>query len=260
MKLAQMASLYETSFQGCDAVSLGGRDLPEGSPFGPHGATLRSDSNSPWAHYWINTKKGGSLDWIALMRAFKQNEGGGEALIEGCAQAALATFDANRVALIALGSSGELVPSPDSAPSRLAAGIADAAARAGRDWSVVDGSTFARNRVVGKASGLDDADKRALLNGIYDVSAENLDKIRALEGVDLVIHIDDDQGTLIHATEAREAFEAAQTAAGIEIPIVFVSLGRVLSRHVKLEVDSTMDQLDEPTQGPIHALPRLNVT
>ena len=242
-------TLRETSFQGCDVVSFCGGDLPEGSPFGPHGATLRSYSKAPWAYSWFLTKKGGALDWIALMHAFKQNKGGGEALIEGCAQAALATFGARRVALIALGSSGELVPSPDSAPSRLAAGIADAAARAGRVWSVVDGSTFARNRVVGKASGLDDADKRALLKGIYDVSAENLDKIRALGGVDLAIHIDDDFFSLIHATVAREAFKAAQTAAGIEIPTVFVSLACVLSRHVKLEVGSTMDQLDEPTRG-----------
>jgi hypothetical protein len=239
-----MNSIKQTLFLAALTYTIVASALPPPRKAGTAGSTLRQSTETK-THYLVNVNKGEPLGYTAVMLAYKGNTPGGAALVRKCAQAAVATpaFAGKTVALIPLASSFELEPSPESAPSRLAAACEACAKEHGLDWAVVPPATLARNRAVGKASVLDDAAKREHLKDIYVVPDHKLGLIRALEGK-VALLVEDDEFTGASLDAAQMGLEDAMTRAGVNFDIERV----VMARHKSYVQTSTMAELDAPTQ------------
>lgn len=239
-----MNSIKQTLFLAALTYTIVGA-LPPPRKAGTAGSTLRQSTETK-THYLVNVNKGEPIGYTAVMHAYKGNTPGGAALVRKCAQAAVATpaFAGKTVALIPLASSFELEPSPESAPSRLAAACEACAKEHGLDWAVVPPATLARNRAVSKASVLDDAAKREHLKDIYVVPDHKLGLIRALEGK-VALLVEDDEFTGASLDAAQRGLEDAMTRAGVNFEIERV----VMARHKSYVQTSTMAELDAPTQA-----------
>ena len=240
-----MKSIKQQLFLAALTYTIVASALPPPRKAGTAGSTLRQSTETK-THYLVNVNKGEPLGYTAVMHAYKGNTPGGAALVRKCAQAAVATpaFAGKTVALIPLACSFELEPSPESAPSRLAAACEACAKEHGLDWAVVPPATLARNRAVGKVSELKTlAEKREHLKDIYVVPDEKLNLIRALDG-QVALLVEDDEFTGASFDAAQRGLEDAMTRAGVNFEIERVAM----ARHKSYVKESTMAELDAPTQ------------
>ena len=250
MKLAAMA---QGCGKECTAVMFHDAGVPETATYGAHGGTLRwcdhgcDKETGTW--FWLKLIKGAPLDTFGHMHACKLDEGGGKTFMAGFAKAALATpAFADALTIIPLGGSNALEPGPETPPVRLAAELAGAAEATGRAWTVAHPSTLPRRFKIGKVSGKDLATKREMLDGIYAVPDNDLERIRALAGRDVMLLDDDAKDDTSMDAAYRELVDAMKRA-GVHFRIHRVVLGRYLSQFVKLEAGSTMAELDEETHN-----------
>lgn len=253
----------QSAFMLCFAIYLVNLSCtaPTNDGFGAHMRREVRDGK-PVIWYWFNAQKDAPLCFPALM-AFKKDASGAKDLARAASKAVVATpglvGDGNQhIFVLPLGVHGELEAPPDSAPVRFATAIKECwdATAPMTSPCVVRGDVLPRVLKVEKVSDIKGdtksaiEEKRARLSGCYDVSDENLDRVRALAG-GIVLLVDDDFNSRASMEVALKALEDARERARVDFKIECVVMARCVdSFYPKVP----MAELDEDAYALVAAV------